>query len=272
MRFAWRFCLSICLLSGAAFAQLAAPPSQETVPQKAPAQDAPTKSAALRVGQNVLPPNEAFANVLQTYHDTLRRAAAEVGKPTDPKAAAAARIGAEGTPASQDAKSQVVTQQKYKAEVVKTSRELLKADILSKVPSDDEPLKHYIEARFPRIPATQTGYISEVELNSMNGETEVFVMELRSMEGFTLDLRVKSTPPNANFTYVGQYQPQEDELSIRTDDTIQHLWRGPYKCTVGMAGYKPVTSTFNTVSQNGDIVECVLVPTDGEGVGECNLK
>jgi hypothetical protein len=272
MRFAWIGFLSIRFLSAAAFGQLATPPPQQAVPQKAPVQDAHKTSSASRVAQNVLAPNEAFANVLQTYHSSLGQAAAEVVNPTNPKATAAARIGAERYPASQNAKTQVVTQQKYKAEVVKTSLASLKSDILSQVPPDDEPLKHYIEARFPRMPATQTGYISEVELKSMDGETEAFVMELRGMEGFTLDLRVKSTPPNANFTYVGEYQQKQDELSIRTDDTIQHLWRGPYLYRVDMVGYRPVTSSFNTISQKGDTVECMLVATDGPEGGECSLK
>jgi hypothetical protein len=254
MRFASSIFLSVSLLSGMFFAQTA-----------------PMKSAVSHAAQVAVPPRDAFATVLQTYHASLSPAqmrAAEVVKP-GAENRAAVRAGSEknattqaGTPAQA---------RFYEAKSVNASLVSLKGDILAKVPADDKPLKGYIEARFPHAPSTLTGYISEGQLQSVNEGTEGLVMELRSMDGFTLDLKVKSNPPKARFSYVGEYQQKEDELSIQTDDTIQQLWRGPYVYTVEVEGYRPVTSKFNTVNQKGDTLECTLAKGTLEG-GECVLK
>jgi len=258
--------LSLCVLPGVPFSGQAPGPTT----QKAAAASTNTNRADPRITREVVPPRAAFADVLQTYHASIT-AAAEVAKPASPKTKAAAKIGSEKVPAEQNSKAKATVQQNYKAEMVTTSLASLRSDILARIPAGDEPLKRYIEARFPRTPATQTGYISEDALKSVNGEAEGLVMELRSMEGFTVDLMVRSSPRNARFTYVPAFQ-KENELSIQTDDTIQQMWRGPYVSTTQVEGYWPVTSKFNTVSQKGSVLECTLVPKSAPEGGQCALK
>jgi hypothetical protein len=271
MRFVRVVFLSLCILPGVAFSGQAPRPNQNRTTQKAATASTNTNGADSHVTPEVVPPRAAFADVLLTYHASITPAAAEVAKPTSPKNKAAARIGSERVPAEQNNKAKATVQQNYKAEVVTTSLGSLRSDILARIPPGDEPLKQYIEARFPRTPATQTGYISEDDLKLVNGEAEGLVMELRSMEGFTVDLMVRSSPRNATFTYVPAFQ-KENELSIQTDDTIQQMWRGPYVSTVQVEGYWPVTSKFNTVSQKGDVLECTLVPKNSPEGGQCALK
>ena len=269
MRFLPVVCLSLCILPGAALSGQAAGARPNAAAQKTPAAIGDRNSTYTHATLEVAPPRVAFADVLQTYHASIAASAAEVAKPPSPKAKAAAKT--EKVPAEQNNKAKATIQQNYKAEVVNTSLGSLKSDIMAKIPPGDEPLKQYIEARFPHTPATQTGYISEDDLKSVNGETEGLVMELRSMEGFTVDLKVKSTPHNARFTYIPAFQ-KDTELSIQTDDTIQQMWRGPYVSTVQAEGYWPVATKFNTVSQKGDVLECTLVPQIGPEGGECALK
>jgi hypothetical protein len=254
MRFACGIFLAVSLFSGIALTQTA-----------------PAKSAASRAAQRV--PSEEFATVLQTYHTSLSSAqtrAAEVVR-SDPENRAAVRVGSEKNPVAQTGKP---AQTKfYEAEAAEASLVSLKVDMLAKVPANDKPLKRYIEARFPSTPPARNGYISESDMESTNEAAEGLVMELRSLEGFAVDLKVTANAEHARFSYVGAFDPDgRDELSIYTDNTIPQMWRGPYAYTATKKGFWPVKDTFNTVSQKGNTMECTLVSTKEPEGGQCILK
>jgi hypothetical protein len=237
-------------------------------------QGTPANMASSRVAKIAIPPSEAFSNVLETYHASLGQAQTRAVKVVAASPEDRAATPVEPARKVRALPTKVVQVKFYEAGAVNTSLTSLKSDILTKVPVDDKPLRHYIEAKFPSTPAAQNGYIAESDVDLANKSAEGLVMELRSAGGFALDLKVKSNAESARFTYVGEFDPnpQDDELSVYTDNTIAQMWRGPYTYAVSRKGYWTVRDKFNTIVQKGDTVECSLVAKQEPEGGQCILK
>jgi len=262
MRFAKRILLYILLFVSTCFAQ-----------QKTPNVAGATRvnSKISRATELAIPPKEAFASVLDTYRASINNEETQAIRVVRP---GVANARAEYVPPAAARSGKLVGEKTYKAEVVSSSLASLKGDILSKVPANDAPLRHYLEARFPATPVGKEGFVSEAEMHTVNDQVEGVVMELRNADGYTLDLKV--TSPNterARFSCHAEYPPDaSDEDPVFTDSTIQAMWRGPYLYKVEKKGYWTVTDKFNTISQKGDTLECHLVLSSQPEGGECVLK
>jgi hypothetical protein len=237
------------------------------------------------VAQAPEPPTQAFGSVLAKYRASMgevkavsRRPVSEVAKPTS-TAGESKKTGAmaAGKVASVEPSKTVAAKagRVYEANAVNARLMLLKGDIYATIPKDDLPLRRYVEARFPKaLSGTKDGYISEADMKAADDSAQQFVMQLRDLEGYQMNLKVKANVVGARFSYISQFDTDStNQLSLRTDGTVIGMWRGPYKFTLERKGYWPVSDTINTIVDRGDTVNCELVLVNGnERGGECKLE
>src|SRR5438477_2692985 len=120
-------------------------------------------AARREVNAVVTPPNSASASAARS------RASASSAAPASRSAAA-----------SNDVYATKVQRKFYNATELNSALSTLKGDILKAIPAQDEPLKHYVEARFPRPLSDDFGYVTEGEVARANKIIDALIGYLRS--------------------------------------------------------------------------------------------
>jgi hypothetical protein len=239
----------------------------------------------LSVAQTPAPPNQAFGSALAKYRASMgevkpvsRPPVADITKPAATASGSKQKGAMAGAQVAQPEGSRSTAareaQKFYEAKAVNTRLMSLKEDIFATIPKDDLPLRRYVETQFPKAIVAKDGYINEADVKAADDSAQQIVMQLRDLEGYQMDLKVKSNVEGARFSYISQFDTDPtNQLSLRTDGMVSGMWRGPYKFTLERKGYWPVNDTINTIVERGDTVKCELVMIKGnERGGECKLE
>jgi hypothetical protein len=146
-----------------------------------------------------------------------------------------------------------------------TSREILK-----KLPANDAPLIHYVQAKIPKPVDNSKVLVSKSEAESKFGALQGLLRGLNAMPSFVLDLTINTSPSGAKFDLI---PPVGSSSSVATNSILTNVYRGEYSYSISKKGYKSVSGTINFIERSGDVLECVLF---SESVGQdplpCNLK
>lgn len=105
--------------------------------------------------------------------------------------------------------------------------------------------------------------------NTLKSKTQ----RIETEPSLVISLSISSTPDsNAAFALRPLYS-DENLFEDRTDATLSRVYRGVYRISLTLEGFKPVQSQrVNLVDSSEDSLQCVLIPNGSPGISTCGLR
>jgi hypothetical protein len=97
--------------------------------------------------------------------------------------------------------------------------------------------------------------------------------QIESEPSLVISLSVSSTPrSDAPFSLRPLYS-DENLFEDRTDATLSKIYRGVYRISLTLEGFKPVElQRVNLVDASERSLQCLLVPNGSSGTSRCSLR
>jgi hypothetical protein len=158
----------------------------------------------------------------------------------------------------------------YNVDDVNSVLSQVRDEVIARIPSDDIPLKKYVEQKLPSKIESTVPQVERSYANSIFDQLKNLLDSLTSLPSLTLNLQVNSSPSQALFELV----PSSGvHLSTTTNSSITNIYRGEYQYVVTKAGFKTVTWTLNFVDRAGSTLDCNLIASSAkQNALPCTLK
>jgi len=158
----------------------------------------------------------------------------------------------------------------YNASDVNTVITNTKANILSRIPAEDEPLKAYVKSKVPSQVDAPGAFVSRADGDARFSALRTLLSKLTNLPAFRLNLSVTTRPPKAAVDFS---TAAGTRLSATSDDIITNVYRGEYAYAIRKNGYKSISATLDLVDRSGDTLTCELVTEPStEQVLPCSFR
>jgi hypothetical protein len=145
----------------------------------------------------------------------------------------------------------------YSSVSVNAALQKTKDATLSPIPTQDKPLRGYVERSFPPPLDESTDVVPKVEAEKRFTLVRELLEKLSRLDSFRLDLTVNTNPPKARFELVPRVGTS---IASTTNTRLTNIYRGEYDYNITKAGYKRIHETINFIDRSGSILECELQP------------